>query len=161
GGQLKRMALASCLIQDPDILLLDEPTNHLDIKAIEWLEGYLRKSRATLMMVTHDRYFLDRVCNKIIEIDREQVYTYEGNYNNYLRRRNERIEAMSAELAKVKNTLRREQDWMNRQPQARGGKAKYRIDRFHELKDRSNIRLAERNVELITNKYTYIGSKIF
>lgn len=161
GGQLKRMAIACCLIQNPDIILLDEPTNHLDIKAIEWLEGYLRKSRATLMMVTHDRYFLDRVCNKIIEIDREQVYAYEGNYNYYLRRRGERIEAMSAELTKVKNTLRREQDWMNRQPQARGGKAKYRIDRFYELKERSNVRLGERNVQLSINKDTYIGSKIF
>lgn len=161
GGQLKRMAIACCLIQNPDIILLDEPTNHLDIKAIEWLEGYLRKSRATLMMVTHDRYFLDRVCNKIIEIDREQVYAYDGNYNYYLRRRGERIEAMSAELAKVKNTLRREQDWMNRQPQARAGKARYRIDKFYELKERSNIRLGERNVQLSTNKDTYIGSKIF
>ncbi len=161
GGQLKRMAIACCLIQNPDIILLDEPTNHLDIKAIEWLEGYLRKSRATLMMVTHDRYFLDRVCNKIIEIDREQVYAYDGNYNYYLRRRGERIEAMSAELAKVKNVLRKEQDWMNRQPQARAGKAKYRIDRFHELKARSNVKLGERNVELSTNKDTYIGSKIF
>lgn len=161
GGQLKRMAIACCLIQEPDIILLDEPTNHLDIKAIEWLEGYLRKSRATLMMVTHDRYFLDRVCNKIIEIDREQVYAYDGNYNYYLRRRGERIEAMSAELARVKNTLRREQNWMNRQPQARTGKAKYRIDRFYELKKKSNIRLGERNVQLSNNKDTYIGSKIF
>lgn len=161
GGQLKRMAIACCLIQEPDIILLDEPTNHLDIKAIEWLEGYLRKSRATLMMVTHDRYFLDRVCNKIIEIDREQVYAYDGNYNYYLRRRGERIEAMSAELARVKNTLRREQNWMNRQPQARTGKAKYRIDRFYELKEKSNIRLGERNVQLSNNKDTYIGSKIF
>lgn len=161
GGQLKRMAIACCLIQEPDIILLDEPTNHLDIKAIEWFEGYLRKSRATLMMVTHDRYFLDRVCNKIIEIDREQVYAYDGNYNYYLRRRGERIEAMSAELARVKNILRREQDWMNRQPQARAGKAKYRIDRFYELKKKSNIRLGERNVQLSNNKDTYIGSKIF
>lgn len=161
GGQLKRMAIACCLIQEPDIILLDEPTNHLDIKAIEWFEGYLRKSRATLMMVTHDRYFLDRVCNKIIEIDREQVYAYDGNYNYYLRRRGERIEAMSAELARVKNTLRREQNWMNRQPQARTGKAKYRIDRFYELKKKSNIRLGERNVQLSNNKDTYIGSKIF
>ncbi len=161
GGQLKRMAIACCLIQNPDILLLDEPTNHLDIKAIEWLEGYLRKSRSTLMMVTHDRYFLDRVCNKIIEIDREQVYAYDGNYNYYLRRRGERIEAMTAELAKVKNTLRREQDWMNRQPQARAGKAKYRIDQFYELKKKSTVRLGERNVQLSANKDTYIGSKIF
>lgn len=161
GGQLKRMAIACCLIQEPDILLLDEPTNHLDINVIEWLEQYLRKSRSTLMMVTHDRYFLDRVCNKIIEIDRENVYSYDGNYNYYLRRRGERIEAMATELARVKNTLRREQEWMNRQPQARAGKAKYRIDQFYELKDRSKVNLGERNVQLTGNKDTYIGSKIF
>lgn len=161
GGQLKRMAIACCLIQDPDIILLDEPTNHLDINIIEWLESYLKRSRSTLLMVTHDRYFLDRVCNKIIEIDRERVYAYEGNYANYLRRRNERIEAMSAELSKVKNTLRREQDWMNRQPQARAGKAKYRIDQFYELKAKASTRLGEKNVQLSTNKDTYIGSKIF
>ncbi len=161
GGQLKRMAIACTLIQEPDILLLDEPTNHLDINVIEWLETYLKRSRSTLLMVTHDRYFLDRVCNKIIEIDREKVYAYEGNYANYLRRRNERIEAMTAELAKVKNTLRREQDWMNRQPQARAGKAKYRIDQFYELKAKAGTRLGEKNVQLSTNKDTYIGSKIF
>ena len=161
GGQLKRMAIACCLIQDPDILLLDEPTNHLDINVIEWLEAYLKRSRSTLLMVTHDRYFLDRVCNKIIEIDREQVYAYEGNYANYLRRRNERIEAMTSELAKVKNTLRREQDWMSRQPQARAGKSKYRIDQFYELKAKAGIHLGEKNVQLATNKDTYIGSKIF
>lgn len=161
GGQRKRMAIACCLIQDPDIILLDEPTNHLDIKVIEWLENYLKRSRATLLMVTHDRYFLDRVCNKIIEIDREQVFAYDGNYDYYLRRRGERIEAMSAELQKVKNILRREQDWMSRQPQARAGKAKYRIDQFYELKERSQINLTERNVQLNVNKDTYIGSKIF
>lgn len=161
GGQLKRMAIACALITNPDILLLDEPTNHLDINVIEWLENYLRRSRATLMMVTHDRYFLDRVCNKIIEIDHEQVFAYDGNFNYYLRRRAERIEAMGAELARVKNTLRREQDWMNRQPQARAGKAKYRIDQYYELKEKSRVNLSERNVSLHTNKDTYIGSKIF
>ena len=161
GGQRKRMAIACAVISNPDILLLDEPTNHLDIKVIEWLENYLRRSRATILMVTHDRYFLDRVCNKIIEIDREKVYAYDGNYNYYLRRRSERIEAMSAELAKVKNTLRREQDWMNRQPQARAGKAKYRIDQFYVLKAKSQVNLQERNVNLGMNQASYIGSKIF
>ncbi len=161
GGQLKRMAIACAVIAEPDILLLDEPTNHLDIKVIEWLESYLQRSRATILMVTHDRYFLDRVCNKIVEIDREQMYAYEGNYNYYLRRRQERIEAMGAELARVKNTLRREQEWMNRQPQARAGKAKYRIDQYYDLKERSRINLSERNVNLELNKASYIGNKIF
>lgn len=160
GGQLKRIAIARVILDNPDLIILDEPTNHLDIDAIEWLENYLSHSKVTLLMVTHDRYFLDRVCNKIIEIDRAEIYTYEGNYNYYLRRRNERIEAMSAELDKVKNTLRREQDWMNRQPQARGTKAKYRIDAFYELKKRSQINLSEKNVNLDVNS-SYIGSKIF
>ncbi len=160
GGQLKRIALARVILDNPDLIILDEPTNHLDIDAIEWLENYLSHSKVTLLMVTHDRYFLDRVCNKIIEIDRAQLYSYEGNYNYYLRRRNERIEAMSAELDKVKNTLRREQEWMNRQPQARGTKAKYRIDAFYELKKRSQINLSEKNVNLDVNS-SYIGSKIF
>lgn len=161
GGQLKRMAIACALMQQPDVLLLDEPTNHLDVKVIEWLEAYLKRSRSTIIMVTHDRYFLDRVCNKIIEIDREGVYAYDGNYDYYLRRRAERIEAMSAELARVKNTLRKEQDWMSRQPQARAGKAKYRIDKFYELKERSRVNLAEKNVNLGLNQASYIGSKIF
>lgn len=160
GGQLKRIAIARVILDNPDLIILDEPTNHLDIDAIEWLENYLSHSKVTLLMVTHDRYFLDRVCNKIIEIDRAEIYTYEGNYNYYLRRRNERIEAMSAELDKVKNTLRREQEWMNRQPQARGTKAKYRIDAFYELKKRSQINLSEKNVNLDVNS-SYIGSKIF
>ena len=161
GGQCKRAAIAVALISEPDILLLDEPTNHLDIKVIEWLENKLRRSRTTLLMVTHDRYFLDRVCNKIIEIDRQQMYAYDGNYDYYLRRRAERIEAMASELAKVKNTLRREQEWMNRQPQARAGKAKYRIDKFYDLKERSRVNLSERSVNLDGSKSTYIGSKIF
>lgn len=160
GGQKKRVALAKIILDEPDLILLDEPTNHLDIETIEWLENYLSRSRVTLLMVTHDRYFLDRVCDKIIEIDRSSIFCYEGNYNNYLRRRRERIEAMTAELVKVKNTLRREQEWMNRQPQARAGKAKFRIDAYHDLKQRAAIDLRERNVELGV-KSSYIGSKIF
>lgn len=160
GGQKKRVALAKIILNNPRLIILDEPTNHLDIATIEWLEGYLGRSKTTLLMVTHDRYFLDRVCDKIIEIDREQVYIYEGKYENYLRRRRERIEAMTAELAKVKNTLRKEQEWMNRQPQARAGKAKFRIDAFHDLKRRSQVNLNERQVNLNV-KSSYIGSKIF
>lgn len=160
GGQRKRVAIASVVLDNPDLIILDEPTNHLDIEVIEWLENYLKRSRVTLLMVTHDRYFLDRVCNKIIEIDREQIYTYERNYDYYLRRRRERIEAMSEELARVKNTLRREQEWMRRQPQARAGKAKYRIDAFHELKKRSQVDMRDDNVRLDV-KSSYIGSKIF
>ncbi|MDE7135606.1 MAG: ABC-F family ATP-binding cassette domain-containing protein [Muribaculaceae bacterium] len=160
GGQAKRVALCRILIDNPDFLILDEPTNHLDISTIEWLEGLLSHSKMTLLMVTHDRYFLDRVCSKIIEIDRETIYTYEGNYDYYLRRRKERIDAMKAELAKVKNTLRKEQEWMRRQPQARAGKAKYRIDAFYDLKERSKINLQEKNVDLSV-KSSYIGSKIF
>lgn len=160
GGQRKRIALARVLLDDPQLLILDEPTNHLDIEIIEWLENYLRRSRITLLMVTHDRYFLDRVCNKIIEIDRQQIFTYDGNFDYYLRRRSERIEAMAAELAKVKNTLRKEQDWMSRQPQARAGKAKFRIDAFYDLKERSRVNLIEKDVKLEV-RATYIGSKIF
>lgn len=160
GGQRKRLALAKVIASEPDLLILDEPTNHLDIPTIEWLENYLTRSKVTLLMVTHDRYFLDRVCDKIIEIDRTSLYVYEGNYANYLRRRRERIDGMSAELAKVKNTLRKEQEWMNRQPQARAGKAQFRIDAFHDLKKRSQIDLRERNVNLSV-KSSYIGSKIF
>lgn len=160
GGQRKRVAIARLILEEPDLIILDEPTNHLDIEIIEWLENYLSKSKVTLLMVTHDRYFLDRICNKIIEIDNKQIYTYESKYEDYLRRRNERIEAMSAELLKVKNTLRREQEWMNRQPQARAGKAKYRIDSFYELKKRSQVNLTENNIN-IDVKSSYIGSKIF
>ena len=160
GGQRKRIAIARVILEEPELIILDEPTNHLDIEIIEWLEEYLRRSRITLLMVTHDRYFLDRICNKIIEIDNTQIYSYDGNYDYYLRRRKERIEAMTAELAKVKNTLRREQEWMSRQPQARAGKAKYRIDQFYDLKDRSRINLKEENVTLDV-KSSYIGSKIF
>ncbi len=160
GGRRKRAALACALVQSPDILLLDEPTNHLDIGIIEWLENYLRRARLTLLMVTHDRYFLDRVCNKIIEIDREHIYAYDGNYDYYLRRRQERIDAMGAQLAKVKNTLRREQEWMNRQPQARGTKQGARIDRFYALKEASKVNLTESRMTLGTES-SRIGSKIF
>lgn len=160
GGQRKKLAIARAIIGDPELLILDEPTNHLDISTIEWLEGYLKRSRVAILMVTHDRYFLDRVCNKIIELDNRQAYVVEGNYAMYLRRRAERIEVMTAELAKVKNTLRREQEWMNRQPQARAGKAKFRIDSFHELKSRSRVDLRERNIVLDASS-SRIGSKIF
>ena len=161
GGQRKRVAIARTIFEEPDLIMLDEPTNHLDVGIIEWLEGYLSRQNVTLLMVTHDRYFLDRVCNKIIEIDRCGIFTYQGNYDEYLRRRAERIEAMGAELAKVRNTLRREQEWMNRQPQARAGKAKYRIDSFYDLKERSRLNLSEQNVELDAVSSSYIGSKIF
>lgn len=160
GGQTKRVALAKVILSEPDLIILDEPTNHLDIGVIEWLENWLTRSRVTLLMVTHDRYFLDRVTNKIIEIDRQQIFTYDGNYDYYLRRRQERIDALTSELAKVKNTLRKEQEWMRRQPQARSGKAKYRIDAFYDLKSLSRVNLAESNVELNV-KSPYIGSKIF
>lgn len=161
GGQQKRIAIARVLMEKPDLLILDEPTNHLDIEVIEWLEDYLSRQNVTLFMVTHDRYFLDRVCNKIIEIDMQQTFTYQGNYDYYLRRRAERIEAMNAELAKVKNTLRREQEWMRRQPQARAGKARYRIGAFYDLEKRSHQNYRETNISIDHIKSSYIGSKIF
>lgn len=160
GGQTKRVALARILLSKPELLILDEPTNHLDIDMIEWLENYFMRQKITLLMVTHDRYFLDKVCNKIIEFDKGHLYSYDGNYDYYLTKREERHEIMSAELAKVKNLLRTELEWMRRQPQARGSKAKYRIDNFHELEKRSHINLNERNVSLKV-KSSYIGSKIF
>ena len=160
GGQIKRVALAKVIINEPELLILDEPTNHLDIEMIEWLEDYLKRSRISLLMVTHDRYFLDKVCTKIIEIDMRQIYTYEGNYDYYLSKREERISAQDAELAKVKNLLRTELDWMRRQPQARGSKAKYRIDAFYELDKKSKFRRDDSTVELNV-KSSYIGSKIF
>lgn len=161
GGQIKRVALAQVLLGNPDLLILDEPTNHLDLQSVEWLENYLTRMRVTLLMVTHDRYFLDRVCNKIIEIDMKQIFTYEGNFDLYLRRRAERIEALTGELAKVKNTLRKEQEWMRRQPQARAGKARYRINAFYDLKERSRANYEEKQIDPTEIKSSYIGSKIF
>lgn len=160
GGQLKRVSIARVLLQEPDLLVLDEPTNHLDIGMVEWLENYLTRKRVTLLMVTHDRYFLDNVCTRIMEIDREQVFSYDGNYDYYLRKRTERQENLSAELAKVRNLMRTELEWMRRQPQARGSKAKYRIDSFHDLERRSHINLDEKDVRLAV-KGSYIGNKIF
>ena len=160
GGQAKRVALAKTLLSEPDLLILDEPTNHLDIEMVEWLENYLSRQRITLLMVTHDRYFLDKVCNKIIEIDRGEIFAYDGNYDYYLEKRQERYDAMNSELAKVKNLLRTELDWMRRQPQARGSKAKYRIDNFHQLEAKSKINLQTRDLELGKGS-AYIGSKIF
>lgn len=160
GGQFKRVSIAKVLLQEPDLLVLDEPTNHLDIAMVEWLEAYLTRLRTTLIMVTHDRYFLDNVCNRILEIDKEQPFIYDGNYDYYLRRRTERHEALSAEVAKVKNLLRTELEWMRRQPQARGSKAKYRIDSFHDLEKRSHVNLSEKDVRLSV-KGSYIGKKIF
>lgn len=160
GGQLKRAAIARVLLAEPQLLMLDEPTNHLDIETVEWLEGYLSTRRTTLLMVTHDRWFLDCVCNRIIEIDRQGVFSYEGNYDYYLTRRAERMEALGAELAKVRNLLRTEHEWMRRQPQARGHKAKYRVDAFHDLKQRSQVNLDQPEVSVAV-KGSYIGSKIF
>ena len=160
GGQRKRLAIARLVMSEPDVILLDEPTNHLDIATIEWLEAYLKRSRATLLMVTHDRYFLDRVCSRILEIDDRQAFIIDGNYNMYLRRRAERIEAMAAEVARVRNTLRKEQEWMSRQPQARAGKAKFRIDNFYDLKERSRRVHVEENIRL-QSQSSRIGSKIF
>ena len=160
GGQVKRVALAKTLASKPDLLILDEPTNHLDIETVEWLENYLSKSFVTVLMVTHDRYFLDKVCNKIIEIDRKGFYFYEGNYDYYLEKREQRYEALNAELLKVKNLLRTELDWMRRQPQARGSKAKYRIDNFYRLEEKSKTNLTTRELKLGQGG-GYIGSKIF
>ena len=160
GGQRKRVALVRTLLQHPDMVVLDEPTNHLDIEVIEWLEEYLRRSRLTLLMVTHDRYFLDRVCSRILELDDCTAYAYDGNYDYFLRRREERIEAMAADAARARNLLRKEQDWMNRQPQARAGKARYRIEQYYGLKERARGRAAERDVTLDTRS-SRIGSKIF
>lgn len=161
GGQTKRAAIAAVLLAEPDMLLLDEPTNHLDISTVEWLENYLSTQKTTLLMVTHDRYFLDKVCNRIMEIDNRQVYKYNGGYDYYLTKRQERLDNINAELAKIKNLLRTEQEWMRRQPQARGSKAKYRIDNFYELEKRSHVRTEESNVNPDAVKGSYIGSKIF
>lgn len=148
GGQRKRIAIAAMLLSEPDFLILDEPTNHLDVEVIEWLEEYLSRSTATLLMVTHDRYFLDRVCSRIIELDNHQVYSYDGNYAYYLDKRQERLDTRQAESAKARNLLRREQEWMNRQPQARGTKAQYRIDAFADLQERAKRVRDERSFSL-------------
>ncbi len=163
GGQAKRVALARLLLDEPDLLVLDEPTNHLDVTVIEWLESYLAHARTTLLLVTHDRYFLDRVCNRIIEIDHRRIFSYDTNFEGYLRRRAERIEAMEGELEKVKNTLRRETQWMRSTPPARSGKAKYRIDQYHQLTaDRRALQADTRDDNIRLNvKASYIGKKIF
>ena len=160
GGQQKRVALAKVILDEPELLILDEPTNHLDIDMIEWLEDYLSRSRVALLMVTHDRYFLDKVCSKILEIDERKIYAYEGNYDYYLAKRGERISAQNAELLRVKNLLRTELEWMRRQPQARGTKAKYRIDAFYALDAKSKERRNDSSVRL-KGGASYIGSKIF
>jgi ATP-binding cassette subfamily F protein uup len=159
GGQKKRVGLAKVLITDPDFLILDEPTNHLDLEMIEWLEEYLNKSKGTLLMVTHDRYFLDRVCNEIIEMDANSIYIYKGNYSYYLEKRAERIENMNAEVGKAQKLLKTEQEWMRRMPQARGTKAKYRIDAFYELKKKAASGFKEDSMELDI-KSARLGKKI-
>ena len=160
GGQQKRVALANVLIDNPDFLILDEPTNHLDLLMIEWLENFLSRSSLTLLMVTHDRYFLDHVCNLILELDNESIYTYRGNYSYYLEKRQERIDNLRAEVQRANNLYRTELEWMRRMPQARGHKAKYREEAFYELENKAHQRIEERQMRLKT-KNVYIGSKIF
>ncbi len=160
GGQLKRVALANVLITEPELIILDEPTNHLDLEMTEWLEEYLGRANISILMVTHDRYFLDRVCSEILEIDNRQIYFYKGNYSYYLEKREERVAAMNAEVDRASNLLRKELDWMRRQPQARGTKAKFRIDAFYELEKKAKQRREAGTVELGV-KSSYIGSKIF
>lgn len=160
GGQMRRVALANVLLTEPDMLILDEPTNHLDLEIIEWLEGYLSRSDKTLFMVTHDRFFLDKVCSMILELDNKTIYTYRGNYSYYLEKRQERIDNTRAEIARANNLYRKELDWMRRMPQARGHKARYREDAFYELEKIAKQRIEERQVRL-KSKNIYIGSKIF
>ena len=160
GGQQKRVALANVLITEPDLLILDEPTNHLDLEMIEWLEGFLRRGNKTLFMVTHDRFFLDRVCNLILELDNRTIYTYRGNYSYYLEKRQERIDNTRAEIARANNLYRTELEWMRRMPQARGHKARYREDAFYELQAKAKQRIEERQIRLKAGS-VYIGSKIF
>lgn len=160
GGQQKRIALANVLITEPDLLILDEPTNHLDLEMIEWLEGYLQRGNKTLLMVTHDRYFLDRVCNLILELDNHTVYSYRGNFQYYMEKRQERIDATRAEIERANNLYRRELEWMRRQPQARGHKARYREEAFYDLETKAKQRIEERQMRL-KSKNVYIGSKIF
>ncbi len=160
GGQMKRVALASVLLEEPDLMILDEPTNHLDIEMVEWLEEYLARLNCSLLMVTHDRYFLDRVCNEIIEIDDNRIYRYKGNYSYFLRKRDERLENAEAEVMRARNLMRKELDWMRRQPQARATKAKYRIDAFYKLEEKAASLRREASVALSGNA-RYIGKKIF
>lgn len=160
GGQLKRIALANVLISEPELLILDEPTNHLDLEMIEWFEDYLIRSKLSLLMVTHDRYFLDRVCNNILEIDQKQLFTYKGNYSYFLEKRQERIEVFNAELDRANNLLRKELEWMRRMPQARGTKAKSRVDAFYELEDKASQKRYDKQVRLDV-KGSYLGKKIF
>ena len=160
GGQQKRVALANVLITEPDFLILDEPTNHLDLEMIEWLEGFLSRGNKTLLMVTHDRFFLDRVCNLILELDNRTIYTYRGNYSYFLEKRQERIDNTRAEIARANNLYRTELEWMRRMPQARGHKARYREEAFYELEKVAKQRIEERQIRLKANK-VYIGSKIF
>lgn len=160
GGQLKRIALANVLITEPDILLLDEPTNHLDLEMVEWLEDYLSRSNLSLLMITHDRYFLDRVCQRIIEIDERSLFQYKGNYAYYVEKKAEHTQAGRAEMERTKNLYKKELEWMRRQPQARAGKAKYRINAFHDLEDKMKQKQDHGNVKLNV-KSAYIGSKIF
>ena len=160
GGQQKRIALANVLITEPDLLILDEPTNHLDLEMLEWREGYQQRGNKTLLMVTHDRYFLDRVCNIILELDNHTVYSYRGNFQYYMEKRQERIDATRAEIERANNLYRRELEWMRRQPQARGHKARYREEAFYDLESKAKQRIEERQMRL-KSKNVYIGSKIF
>ncbi|MDR0429107.1 MAG: ABC-F family ATP-binding cassette domain-containing protein [Tannerellaceae bacterium] len=160
GGQLKRVALANVLITEPELIILDEPTNHLDLEMTEWLEDYLSRQTISILMVTHDRYFLDRVCNEIMEIDNQQIYQYKGNYSYYLEKREERINSQNTEIERANNLLRKELEWMRRQPQARGTKAKYRTNAFYELEKKAKQQQDNRNINLNVQS-SYIGSKIF
>lgn len=160
GGQQKRVALANVLITEPDFFILDEPTNHLDLQMVEWLEGYLSRGNKTLLMVTHDRFFLDRVCNCILELDQQQMFTYRGNYSYYLEKRQERMDQMRSEVMRANNLYRTELEWMRRMPQARGHKAKYREEAFYELERKAKQKVEERQLRLKANN-VYIGSKIF